>query len=147
SCDQLSASSNLSSPALPMSSFQQHPGAPMRLPFRILALLSFLTLATFANATESHSTTLRVLRFLPNSSVQLSDGSSTFTLRPGEHHNSWTLVQSIPSSATPPTPYAVLEDFSRLDGHLLFVDSRGIQLDLPKSAEKTSAPASSLYLG
>jgi hypothetical protein len=30
--------------------------------------------------------------------------------------------------------YVVLEDYSHINGHLLFVNSKGIQLDLPKSS-------------
>jgi hypothetical protein len=42
---------------------------------------------------------------------------------------------------------AILEDFSSQTGHLLFVNSKGIHLDLPKSLEPTSHDPTKLYLG
>jgi len=113
--------------------------------FLLLALLPPLTQLTRAN--ESQLSRLRVLRFSSDSSVELSDRSRPFTLRIGDHHDSLTLVQIIPFTKTHPAPFAVLEDFSQLNGRILFVDARGVQLDLPKSAEKTSADPATLYLG
>jgi hypothetical protein len=42
---------------------------------------------------------------------------------------------------------AVFEDFSQTNGHLLFVDTKGVKLDLPKSSEPTRAEPKSLYRG
>jgi hypothetical protein len=44
-------------------------------------------------------------------------------------------------------PFAVLEDFSSRTGHLLIVDAQGVQVDLPKSQEPTSADAAKVYRG
>ncbi|HVZ32062.1 MAG TPA: hypothetical protein VG963_06545, partial [Polyangiaceae bacterium] len=38
-------------------------------------------------------------------------------------------------------------DFTRQDGHMLFVDAEGVRLDLPKSLESSRAAARGLYLG
>jgi hypothetical protein len=54
-------------------------------------------------------------------------------------------VVSQPDSKTP--GYAIVEDFTRQDGHLMFVNAQGIQSDLPKSLEPTFADASGLYRG
>jgi hypothetical protein len=41
----------------------------------------------------------------------------------------------------------VFEDFSQTNGRLLFVDTKGVKLDLPKSGEPTRADPKSLYRG
>jgi hypothetical protein len=47
----------------------------------------------------------------------------------------------------PGSRLAVFEDFSQTNGHLLFVDTKGVKLDLPKSGEPTRADPKSLYRG
>ncbi len=53
----------------------------------------------------------------------------------------------VPGNSPESPKYAVLEDFEHQDGHLLFVDTRAVQIDLPKSLEPTFADPGSLYLG
>ncbi len=90
---------------------------------------------------------VKIGRFLENSAIELLVGENKGTLHVGEHLGSWTFVELVPGVSVGHPKYAVLEDFEHQDGHLLFVDTRGVQIDLPKSSEKTSADPSSLYLG
>lgn len=112
------------------------------------AFLNISLLAAVPSAAEqSNRTALRVLRFLSNSAVEFTDGAQSFTLQLGEHHSSHTLVQVIPSAKAHPSRFAILEDFSQVEGRILFIDVHGVQLDLRKSAEKTSADSAALYRG
>ena len=61
----------------------------------------------------------------------------------GQRIGAWTLVASL---ATDP-PCAVFEDFEHMDGRLLFVDGRGVRLDLGKTSEASFADPDSLHLG
>ena len=77
--------------------------------------------------------------------MELAIDSKPVTLQQGEHIGAWTLVELVSS---PPGPqYAVLEDFTQLNGHLRFVDAGGVALELPKSSELTAADPAKLYLG
>ena len=105
-------------------------------------------LAAVSSPAEPNSrTSLRVLNFLPNSAVEFTEEAQSFRLQVGEHHGSHTLVQVISSAKGHPGPLAIVEDFSRVEGRIVFIDVHGVQLDLPKSAEKTSAASASLYRG
>jgi hypothetical protein len=90
---------------------------------------------------------VKVARFLANSEAELILGGTKATLHLGEHLGPWTLVEVVPGKTGELPKYAVLEDFEHQDGHLLFVDTRGVQIDLPKSLEPTSADPGTLYLG
>src|SRR5262249_55124600 len=57
----------------------------------------------------------------------------------------WTLMAVVEDG--PKHKLAILEDFSQKKGHLLFVDEKGVQLDLAKSLEPTFADSASLYRG
>jgi hypothetical protein len=107
----------------------------------------FLLVAISSRAEANNQTGLRVLHFLANSAVEFTDGTQSFTLQIGEHHGSHTLVQVISSAKGHPSPITILEDFSQVEGRILFVDVHGVQLDLPTSAEKTSADSTALYRG
>jgi hypothetical protein len=114
----------------------------------IFAILNMFLLASVSSSAEpSNRTGLRVLRFITNSAVEFTDHTQSVTLEIREHHGSHTLVQVIPSAKGHPGPLAILEDFSQVEGRILFVDIHGVQLDLPKSAEKTSADGTTLYRG
>ena len=107
----------------------------------------FLLVAVSSSAEPNNRTSLRVLHFLPKAAVEFTEDTQSFTLQVGEHHGSHTLVQVISSAKGHPSPLAIVEDFSRVEGRILFIDVHGVQLDLPKSAEKTSADSASLYRG
>lgn len=86
---------------------------------------------------------LKLVRSVGDAQVELSDGASQQLVRRGEHFGAWT-VMDLGSGA----PRAVvLEDFTRQDGHMLFVNERGVQLDLPKTLEPTTVDPKTLYLG
>ena len=103
--------------------------------------------AIFAIPSVAFATDLKVLEFSSASTVRVMNGQKAVQLNTGEHSGDWTLVEVI-QGATGKTPsYAVFEDFAHRDGHVLFVDQRGVQIDLPKSSEPTSADPSTLYRG
>src|SRR5262249_7356803 len=79
-----------------------------------------------------------------DSNARLHIAGKEVSLRLGEASGQWTLVETLRSAAS---RYAIIEDYQHTNGRLLFVDARGIQLDLPKSSEPTSADPSKLYLG
>jgi hypothetical protein len=67
------------------------------------------------------------------------------SLKAGQSLGPWTLMTLLQPKGH--RRLAVFEDFSQTNGHLLFVDERGVQLDLPKSAEPTWADPKTLYRG
>lgn len=89
---------------------------------------------------------LRVVRFLPDSRIEVASREQEATLGAGERFGVWTFLEVVPGPNEKPQ-YAVLENFEQQDGHLLFVDTVGVQLDLPKSLETTSSDPRSLYMG
>jgi hypothetical protein len=107
----------------------------------------FLLAAAYSPAEPNNTTGLRVLHFLANSTVEFIDDTQSFKLQIGEHHTAHTLVQVISSAKGHPSPLAIVEDFSQVERRILFVDVQGVQLDLPKSAEKTSGDSAALYRG
>lgn len=104
--------------------------------FRLLA--GFLCFTLFGSAAP-----LRAGRFLEGGAVELVSGSEKAVLHKSERFGPWTLMETISG----PGAYAVVEDFTRQDGRLLFVDARGIRIDLPKTLEPTFAEPSTLYRG
>lgn len=88
---------------------------------------------------------LRVASFLGSSEVQLTTGGNTTKLHPGERIGDWTFIEVVEGENKP--RYAVVENFTRQDGHILYVDTQGVQIDLPKSLEPTSADPQRLYMG
>ena len=72
-------------------------------------------------------------------------GGKENTIRTGLSAGKWTLMAVV--RGAPDGQTAVFEDFSQTNGHLLFVDSKGVRLDLPKSSEPTRADPKSLYHG
>ena len=119
-------------------------------PFKVLLAIALGFIGVCGHAAEVNTPPLpdvKVARFLANSEAELVVGGSKATLHLGEHLGSWTFVELVPGKAGELPKYAVVEDFEHQDGHLLFVDTRGVQIDLPKSSEPTSADPRSLYLG
>jgi hypothetical protein len=106
---------------------------------------SFVILALAQALAEGSAAVLKVARFLDATSVSLA-GSQT-PIHVGEHTGDWTLVEVVSDSAGKSPSYAVLEDFAHPNGHMIFVDTKGVQIDLPKSSEPTSADPSTLYGG
>jgi sugar lactone lactonase YvrE len=110
----------------------------------ILGALTFV-LPTDASATETHPALVRVLS---EKEAVLRMAGSDATLRTGERIGQWTLMQILPAGGSQHAPArVVLEDFSVVTGHLLVIDTRGVQLDLPKTAEPTSTDTTRHFLG
>ena len=89
---------------------------------------------------------LKVARYLDKNTVEISDNGQTSSLHIGDRLGNWSLMAVVDSRESKPA-FVVLEDFSQPTGHLIFVDTNGIRLDLPKSLEPTSQDPSKLYLG
>ena len=117
---------------------------------RVLLVLGLGFAALCTHAAEANTfrpPDVKVARFLANSQIELASGGNKAILRLGEHLGFWTFVELVPGNSPESPKYAVLEDFEHQDGHLLFVDTRAVQIDLPKSLEPTFADPGSLYLG
>jgi hypothetical protein len=77
--------------------------------------------------------------------VEVESKGSQVKLDKGQPLGNWTFMGVARTERK--GRLAVFEDFSRPDGHLLFVDPHGPQVDLPKSLEPTYAEPSELYRG
>ena len=88
---------------------------------------------------------LRLTRYLnaKQSEVISEERAAPARLSQGQRLGSWTFITGL---ATEP-PCAVFEDVEHRDGRILFVDARGIRLDLGKTSEASAAEPKSLYLG
>ena len=106
----------------------------------LLALI-ILFLSTHAFAANNE---IRLLRVPNTSTAEISLSGQTCVAHIGDRCGPWTLMELI---ADPSHPKAILEDFTSQAGHLLFIDTRGITLDLPKSLESTATDPAKLYLG
>jgi len=89
----------------------------------------------------------RVARFIDESSVVLVLDGKSASLQVGEHLGNWTLMEIVKGTARGSVQCAVLEDFAEQNGRLIFADSRGVKLALPKTSEATSADPARLYFG
>ena len=96
---------------------------------------------------RGQSSEMRVGRFVSADTIELVSAGKTVTLRKGDHAGPWTLLEIIHPADSKSSRLAVLEDFSRFDGQVLFVDAAGIQLDLPKTLEPTFPDPAKLYWG
>jgi hypothetical protein len=103
--------------------------------------------AAVATAHAAQPPRLAVARFVSDSAVELVQGASRKVVRRGERFGAWTLVEVVAQGQGPEVGLAVLEDFSRKDGRILFVDASGVRVDLPKTLEPTEADTAGLYLG
>ncbi len=109
-----------------------------------LCLLLSLLLAPSLFASDIE---IKLLRAPDKTSAEVSIGGKAALLHIGEHAGPWTLLQVIDDPARR-SQAAILEDFSREQGHIVFAEHNGLRLDLPKSAEPTSPQdAARLYLG
>ncbi len=105
--------------------------------------------AAFGNAAAQRATaSLRVSRFLENGAVELVSGDHKAVVHKTERFGPWTLMEVAGRPAAgQASAYAILEDFTRQDGHMVFVDAQGIRIDLPKTLEPTFADPAGLYRG
>ena len=62
-------------------------------------------------------------------------GGKATRIETGQPVGPWTLM-AVVRGGMPDGRLAVFEDFSQTNGHLLFVDAKGVKLDLPKSSEQ-----------
>jgi len=116
-----------------------------------------VTLALFANCTwpavaaadsgKPAARQLKLIRLEGDSVAKLLIAGNEVTLQKGQTSGTWTLVELLPAKAKASPSYAILEDYSHLNGHVIFVTSNGVRLDLPKASEPTFADPSKLYLG
>lgn len=122
----------------------------MRKPNSLLisALCFFISSALcYAGSNGGNAAHLKMSRFLGSSAVEVVSDQKKTELKVGERLGDWTLQQVLYDSVRKTASYAVFEDFAHKDGHIVFLNLHGVQIDLPKSSEPTSAEASSLYLG
>jgi hypothetical protein len=96
-----------------------------------------------ANSGSDLTRQLRVLHFVGDAAVELMVDSKKYPMKRGERLGAWTFM----GSTSRPHNYAVFEDFHSQDGHILLVDTEGVQIDLPKSAESDLRNEGNLYLG
>ena len=78
-----------------------------------------------------------------DSAVELIENATSYRIARGERHGAWTLM----GITAEPQSYAILEDFHTRDGHILFVDKGGVELDLVKSAESGMQKPGQQFLG
>ena len=83
----------------------------------------------------------RLVRIFDGKFAEFRDGKRQVTLERYGRVGEWTLMETLPGDR----PVAVLESFGD-DARILFVDARGVQVSLTKSAETTSDPPTP-YLG
>lgn len=101
---------------------------------------------TAHTGTDEAAASFRIGAFQGNSAIELVSASQRLTLHPGERSGDWTLMEIVNNNSGGAS-YAVFEDWSHSNGHMLFVDQKGVRLDLPKSSEPTSADPSTILLG
>lgn len=116
------------------------------LPPAIRALCRCVFAPALLMATNLPAQHLKVVRFPDAQSAELVDGGTRSIVHVGARFGKWTLM-AIVNEPAPVSQFAVLEDFTTQTGHLDVVNTRGIQLDLPKTAEPTWADPAKLYLG
>ena len=110
-----------------------------RLPLAIAGLGSVLLAADTPE--------LSISKFVDANTVAVRVRNRTAMVRTGEQAGSWTLVAVLDGSQASQSRYAVFENFEAQDGHIVFVDEKGVQIDLPKSLEPTFEESSRLYRG
>ena len=115
------------------------------LPVRSFCVLPTLLLLA-AQLHASPNENLRVVRFPDNNSADISENGKISSLQLNDRLGPWSLMAIIDDDRGKPTA-AIFEDFSSQTGHLLFLNTKGIHLDLRKSLEPTSQDPAKLYLG
>ena len=96
----------------------------------------FLSFGKSVLGSPGANTEIRLIYLTADKSAELLIDGKQVTLQKGECAGAWTLVEILPYPAAHQLAqtYFVLEDYSHINGHSLFVNSKGIQLDLPKSS-------------
>jgi len=111
------------------------------------ALLLCLVVASTPGNAKDVQPPIKLLGVSPSGVAEVSLAGQRYTIREGEAAGDWTFMGVVRSPADTRIRYAVLEDFTRQQGHIVFVDSGGVQIVLPKSLEPTFADPSTLYRG
>jgi hypothetical protein len=109
-------------------------------------LLSLLVSSAPGNAKDAQRP-MKLLAVSPSGVAEFSVAGQRYTIRGGESAGAWTFMGLVRSRLDKKIRYAVLEDFTQQQGHILFVDFGGVQIDLSKSLEPTFADSSTLYRG
>ena len=112
----------------------------------LLSVVSAGAVSILTAEARGQSSEMRVGQFVSADTIELVSAGKTNTLRKGEQAGPWTLLEIIPADSKS-SRLAVLEDFSRFDGDVLFVDAAGIQLELPKTLEPTFPDPAKVYWG
>jgi hypothetical protein len=114
----------------------------------LLICLGLLAFCQHARSQASFPPDMKLSRILESGAAELLLDGKGVAVEKGDRIGVWTLVETVPAPPRVPSQsFAVLEDFTQRDGHLIFVNSRGVRSDLPKSSEPTSADPAKLYLG
>lgn len=95
------------------------------------------------SAAPSVDESLRVVRYVDEHHVELFAAGASHIVQRGDVVANWTVMEIV----TGAEPFVAVEDFSRRDGPLLFIDTDGVAYDFGKSLEPTFAGATPLYLG
>ena len=103
---------------------------------------SLLSALVCANATTEVP---KVTRISSDGSVLVAWAGKEVQLKQNQRVGDWSLMAVIRGSSK--HRLAVFEDFTRMNGPLLFVDEAGMKLNLPKSLEPTWADPKNLYHG
>jgi hypothetical protein len=107
-----------------------------------------LLIPQFSRAGENVSAPdVKVGRFLNATSVELLLHQRKLTLSIGGQADEWTLMEVVQYRSGKNPSYAVLEDFGKVNGHMLFVGEKGVILGLPKTSEPTWSDHSTVFRG
>lgn len=90
---------------------------------------------------------VKLVRLDSDAGATILIAGKEIVLKKGQASGAWTLVETLPAATRGSLPQVLLEDYTKLNGHVLFVTTNGVMLDLPKSSEPTSADPATLYLG
>jgi hypothetical protein len=121
----------------------------MRKTRTLLLTVCFLivSVVSYAGTGKGNAVDLKITRFVGSSSVEVISDQKKTGVKVGERVGDWTLQQVLYDSAGKTASYAVFEDLAHQNGHIVFLNLHGVQIDLPKSSEPTSAEPGSLYMG
>ncbi|MBS0388308.1 MAG: hypothetical protein JSR15_07485 [Proteobacteria bacterium] len=86
---------------------------------------------------------LRVVRYVDEHQVELYVAGASHVVQRGDVVANWTVMEIV----TGAEPCVVVEDFSRRDGPLVFLDVDGVSYEFGKTLEPTFAGDQPLYLG
>jgi hypothetical protein len=116
----------------------------MRLYGRSIVALAMLVMSVVGVAAQTNADSrLKVIRFYDDARIEIASASLRATLARGDTLGALTLVEVIDGAE----PFAVLEDFRERDGRIVFVDAKGVRLDLAKTSEASTVDPRTLYRG